>query len=226
MMEKDFHIDKVECNELAYEIFLDISGIHKKGRKYDRMKEDAFKMRRTLEERIILKTSGRWFKDVTLNGEKARIGSQEFVCNAFQQIEPETVKGAFVYVVSAGDFVFSNEPIMNQLYADLWGTAFTDAMRILLKKEFEKEARLSDSFGPGFYGMDVSEMKKISVLLDFDTLNLELKNDAFILPLKSCAGIFFDITEDYRYLNSFCENCAAANVSCVLCQQDKRSEYV
>lgn len=141
----------------------------------------------------------------------------KFTCNAFEMIDPSTVKGVYLYALSVGDFGYPEEPIMDQLYADIWGSSFTDAARILIKKQIEEESKLSDSFGPGFYGMDVSEMSKLASILSFDKLEMELKNSRILLPLKSCAGLYFAVTDDYRKMNSECESCRGSHKSCVLC---------
>ena len=77
---------------------------------------------------------------------------------------------------------------------------------------------LSDSFGPGFYGMDVSEMGSLTSLLNLDELDIEIRNSRIMLPLKSCAGFYFSVDERYRKLDQACENCLGTHRSCKLCQ--------
>ena len=87
-----------------------------------------------------------------------------------------------------------------------------------MKKELEKESKLSDSFGPGFYGMDVGDMETLSSLLSFDDLDIELRHSRIIVPLKSCAGMYFSVNDNYEYLRQECENCRGTHTSCKLCQ--------
>lgn len=218
MIKKIFHVDRNECNDLASEIFMRTSGINREGRKFERMKKDAFRMRKMIEERVKIRVAYAYYDDVVFSGRQAKIGEETFHCSAFEQVDPQAVKGAYIYALSVGDFGLPEEPIMDQLYADIWGSAFTDAARLLLKRELEKEARLSDSFGPGFYGMDVSEMQQLASLLSFEELDIELRNSRIIVPLKSCAGLYFSVTDDYRELNQECENCRGTHTSCKLCQ--------
>lgn len=218
MIKKIFHVDRNECNDLACEIFMKTSGINREGRKFERMKKDAFRMRKMIEERVKIRVAYAYYDDVILSGGQADIGGETFHCKAFEQVNPNVVKGAYLYALSVGDFGLPEEPIMDQLYADIWGSAFTDAARLLLKRELEKDVRLSDSFGPGFYGMDVSEMQQLASLLSFEDLDIELRNSRIIVPLKSCAGLYFGVTDDYRNLNQECENCRGTHTSCKLCQ--------
>ncbi|MEG0830068.1 MAG: hypothetical protein RSD88_02875 [Anaerovoracaceae bacterium] len=216
-----YNVNNEDCNELAQELFLQISGINKEGRKFERMNKEAFIMRKKIEEHIKMRAAYSYIQDVKLEGRTAIIAGEAFYCNAFEKIRPDTVKGAYIYALSAGDFSLPEDPIMNQLYADIWGTAFTDAVRLLLKKDLEKRSKLSDSFGPGFYGMDVAEMVKMTNLINFDQLEMELRSSSIILPLKSCTGLYFHVTDQYEYMNQACEACRGSASSCKLCQQNQ-----
>lgn len=211
-------LNEKECNKLAYEIFMRVSGIDREGRKYERMKEAALEMRDRLNDNIKIQARYRYYKDVELEEKTARIGNQIFNCPAFEQIDPETIRGAYIYAISAGDFSFPDEKITTQVFADIWGTAFTDAVRMSLKSYLQEKEILSDSFGPGFYGMDVREMAKIAALIDFSELGVELKEDRIMVPLKSCAGLYFAVNEGYREINNSCKECRGIYSSCNLCQ--------
>ena len=217
-MIKHFHVNRNECNDLACQIFMQTSGIDREGRKFERMKKDAFRMRKLIEDRVRIRVAYAWYDKVELSGREAVIGGERFYCSAFEQVDPNAVKGSYVYALSVGDFGLPEEPIMDQLYADIWGSAFTDAARFLLKHELEKKVKLSDSFGPGFYGMDVSQMQQLASLLSFDDLDMELRNSQILVPLKSCAGLYFSVTDEYKKLNRECENCRGTHTSCKLCQ--------
>ena len=218
MKKLSFAIDKGSCNDLAYKIFMENAGIDREGRKFRKMKEAAMLMRQSIDDSIQIRASYAYYEDVDLAGSAALIGGQRFVCGAFEQIDPETIKGAYVYALSAGEFGLPEESIMDQLYADIWGTAFADAARLLLKDRLQQACSLSDSFGPGFYGMDVSAMAQIAKLVDFRELGIELRNSRIMLPLKSCAGIYFTVDENYREINQSCRDCLGTYTSCQLCQ--------
>ncbi|MCB6993572.1 hypothetical protein LI177_08775 [bacterium 210820-DFI.6.37] len=207
-----------ECSELAHEIFMRTSGINKDGPKFERMRKDAFRMRKVIEDRIKIRATCAYYDDVEITGNKAIIGGKIFRCSAFDQLRQEYIKGAYIYALSVGDFGFPEEPILDQLYADIWGSAFTDAARILMRKKLEENAKLSDSFGPGFYGMDVSEIGTLTSMLNMDELDIEVKANGIMVPLKSCAGLYFSVDERYQKLNQACETCMGTHLSCKLCQ--------
>lgn len=224
-MEKlSLKINMEECYELTHRLFMDMSGINKKGEKFERMKRDAHKIRKQIENRINISIVCNYYEDITLKEKKLKIDNQVFTCNAFEQINKNSVKGAYVYALTAGEFDSKDQPIMDRLYADIWGTSFTDAARILLKKELDKRGLVSDSFGPGFYGMDLNEMGKIDRLVDFEKLGIELRNEKILVPVKSCAGIYMNVTNEYKRLDKSCVDCRGSIKSCQLCRQGEIME--
>ncbi|MDO4545029.1 MAG: hypothetical protein Q4C25_02630 [Bacillota bacterium] len=205
------------CDALAYEIFLQDAGLNRKGKKFECMKEDALRTRSVIEDRIDLRAAYVHYDKIALAGDTVNIDGVSLKCRGLSQIAPESVKGAYIYALSAGDFSCAESSVMEQLYADLWGSAFTEAVRILLKDRMEREAKLSDSFGPGYYGMDVREMNKLARLIDLRELGIEARENGILLPLKSCAGFYLSVTEDYVPLNQECINCHGNQTSCNLC---------
>ena len=222
MTEKNYdivklNIDVLQMHELAEEIFLKISGINSNGKKFERMKADAFKMRELIKDGINIIAECRFYPGAVIEKQNLAAGNMSFICNAFEQIEPDSVNGVYVYVISAGDFYIEDEKVINQLYADFWGNAYTDALRMMVKEELEKKARLSDSFGPGFYGMGTVEIVKFAELMDFEELGITVHNGTTMVPLKSCTGMYFSINDRYRRMDAACADCAGSFKSCRLC---------
>ncbi|MEA4922479.1 MAG: ASKHA domain-containing protein [Eubacteriaceae bacterium] len=210
-------IEKNDCRIMAEEIFTEISGLGKKSRQHDKLKQSSDQIKAEMEDRICTKAVYSYFDDVHLDGKILKIGTEEFTCNAFEQLDPEQIKGAYVYLITAGDFYIEDKKIMDQLLADLWGTAFTDAARAEFEKDLSIDGRLSNAFGPGFYGMDVGQMKTISKLVDGGTIGVEVNRSGLLVPVKSCGGIYLKVTEDFKKLNNECEDCRGTISSCNLC---------
>lgn len=124
----------------------------------------------------------------------------------------------FLYACCAGDYALPEENILDQVYADIWGSAFTDAVRALIKKELEQGCRISENFGPGFYGMSTRALGKMQQILDFQALGIEVRSNNIMIPLKSCAGMFFRVSERYKTIGAACEACYGNQASCKLCQ--------
>ena len=112
---------------------------------------------------------------------------------------------------------------MDQLLADMWGTAFADAARKYCRLALEKEADLSDEFGPGFYGMDLRQMKDLAKLADPSLIGIEVRENGILVPLKSCGGLYLDVGEGYAALDKACAECRGAAAGCGFCSIKNRN---
>lgn len=230
MKQTEVQFNMAECCDRAETLFMEESGVAKEGEKYERMRQAAFAIREEIEDRVCVRGEYAFYDRLELDGKKLTVLSPdgtvaaELECTAFEQLDVYSLEGVYAYAVTAGDYYLEDRPIMDQLYADIWGTAFTDAIRAMLVDVIREECRstkagleLSDSFGPGFYGMDSYEMHKMPLLVDFDCMGMEVKESGVILPQKSCAGILFRVNDKYEHLNSACELCYGSKKTCSLC---------
>ena len=219
-------MNKVEYNtkliSLADEIFMNTFGMGRSGSKYDRMRQEAAEVIKKIQHKVNVRSTYKYFDSFSLKGTELTVNEQTFSCKAFEKIDPQSVKGIYIYALSSGDFSCVRETTRKQLYADMWGNAVTEAGRIILRNELESYSTLSDSFGPGFYGMDVTEMAKIDMLIDFSNIGVELRENKILFPLKSCAGIFLNVNETYKRLDDHCKYCKGKYVSCDLCRLNER----
>lgn len=156
--------------------------------------------------------------EIHIEQDTLTVGGENLRCKAFEQIRSSSVKGLSVYACSVGDCSLPKERALNQVYADIWGTALVDAARCLMKRELGKNGPLSDSFGPGFYGMGMEEIHGIKNLLDFDQLGIEVKESGALVPVKSCAGLYFHVNSQYKPLGGACASCRGNARSCLSCQ--------
>ncbi|MGI6211915.1 MAG: hypothetical protein ACOYJJ_05000 [Anaerovoracaceae bacterium] len=220
MKKEFFTIDEQVCGDLALKYFLKSSGADRTGPKYEKMRKQAMAM---LE---------RFRSCMELNGETVRFDGGEykledrtleiedavFHCNVFQQIRPDMLEGVYVYACTAGDYDFSEMDILNRVYADLWGNSYVEAIREMIRENLSREHRLSDSFGPGFFGMSTSSLLDLAKLLDFDKLGISVREPGVMEPQKSCAGIIFRVNDQYHELRSQCEYCSGSPISCSVCR--------
>lgn len=210
-------ISKESCENTARCLFEESSGLSSGGKKKDRIKKNAAEVRKLIEDRISPKAVYSYFPKVKLSGKEAAIGGHVFTCHAFEQLDSTKITGAYVYAITAGDFTLDDQPIMEQLLADIWGTAFTDAAREQLEEILGADQFLSSGFGPGFYGMDVNQMGEIAELVETEKIGVQVRSSSILVPLKSCAGIFFSAKEELEPISSECEDCRGTITSCSLC---------
>lgn len=209
-------LDRQKCIDGSIDIFLRTSGLFQEGKKFDRMRKRAFVIKETAENMSDIHAMYEYYNDVALEGRTLHIKDKSFECNAFEMIDPERVKGAYVYAITAGTYEL-DEAVIDQVYADIWGNAFTDSARYMLRDIMAEGHTLSDSFGPGFYGMDITSMVDIDALIKLENIGIELRDERIMVPLKSCAGMFLDIDGEYEPMNSQCLDCKGNTVSCSYC---------
>ncbi|WP_324823306.1 hypothetical protein [Sinanaerobacter sp. ZZT-01] len=152
-----------------------------------------------------------------------------FRCNAFSQLDQDKVLAIYPYILTIGEITTKSDSISDQLFADIWGTSFVDAARDLLQDEIEEHLKekynrtdivVSSSFGPGFYGMDVTMMKKFFQVLDGSKVGVELKGNSLLLPLKSCAGFYVAVENKWVLPPADCQNCLGNAGGCSFCKNN------
>lgn len=224
MITQIYETDRKKCDSLAEKIFNISAGINKEGEKFERMRKDAYDIRDFIEPYIHPQARYVYFEKTEIDLDKniLTLDAGEIICPAFEQIDKDTVKGVYIYGVTAGNFDFPDMHIIKRLYADIWGSAYTDAVRILMKNEFKSETGISDSFGPGFYGMNVSYMQTLAGIVDIESMGVELRKNTILVPVKSCVGMYFAVDDNYVPIRNECRDCMGNHRTCKLCMIDIR----
>lgn len=226
MEKRFFQPDNGKYNELAKEYFMISSGLNREGEKFERMRSGAMEVYELIQEQVNCKGQFAYFSkdagEMVLHGDTLQISDVRLECKAFEKVDLDTVEGVYAYVCTAGEYVLQEENLLRQVYADLWGNAYTDAIRELIRQYLHMFAPLSDSFGPGFYGMPLSEMDNLSKLLDFHQVGVSVRESMVLQPSKSCAGLYFRVNSDYHKLAGQCASCRGNHTSCRLCKYFER----
>lgn len=165
--------------------------------------------------------------EFTLSGSLLTAGGVTVECRAFERMEKEAVRNVYFYACTAGEFSCTGEDDMEKFYANLWGGAYLDGLRILLEDELadraaEEGLTLSLSFGPGFYGMDVSEAGNISKIVDFEDLGIRINLSGVLEPANSCTGIYFAAAEGFDWPGPECKDCLGNEGGCRFCLVNKK----
>lgn len=117
---------------------------------------------------------------------------------------------------------------MDFLYADIWGTNYVDASMSILQKKIEEDMRetfagagevyLSCEFGPGYFGMPVSDSQKIMKIIDGEQIGIRVKESGLIIPQKSCMGFFFVYNRPGITAEAECIRCRGNSKGCEFCR--------
>lgn len=225
-----FEIDKDKVESKTQELFIRSSGLSRVGDKFDKMRERAETIKKDIEERVDIKAVVSYFDEFQIIEDTLIVQGRTFKCNPFSLISPEVVKGVYMYAITAGDYSMNNREIMDQLYADIWGTSYLDAGRKILVDyvldDFSKKRKIAgkeagiivtDSFGPGFYGMETGDTRKIFEVIDGGKIGVECRESGIMVPIKSCTGIYLIVEAGAELPGIECESCLGSTISCNMC---------
>lgn len=217
-----------EADAFAVEYFIKICGLNREGEKYRRMRKQGMDIKERISGKVDIKAVVSSFPGNSIRENRAVLNGVTFECNAFQRLDPEHICGIYAYVLSAGIFELDySDPILDQLYADIWGTAYVDAGLEILRRYVETDLReicgnheicVLESFGPGFYGMDVNQVGKFFELLDGGKIGLTVRSNSLMLPLKSSSGFFVGVDDKTKLPASDCKSCRSEYKNCAFCQ--------
>lgn len=232
------NFEEKDAYDRAEKYFISTCGFDFSREKHQRMMKDGLKARTEGVEGIDIKALVSSFNADVFRDNKIIIGESEFNCKAFEQIAPESILEIYGYIITAGELIYSDDDnILKQLYSDIWGTAYTDSGRDLLedylidysKERFKgtsgKDFFLTNSFGPGFYGMETSQTKDFFEVLHGDKIGVEVRDTGVMVPLKTCTGFYMTVNDKASIPSPDCQDCISANKSCEFCGVRSRNEY-
>jgi len=165
-----------------------------------------------------------------VDGTELCLDNERLYCRALSQIPSGKVTRLYLFLLTAGEISSRNTSILNQTYYDIWQTAYVDTARDLLRQYLieldENQGKyVSDSFGPGFYGMEAGQISNFFSLLRAEKIKMELLESGFMSPAKSYAG-FFLVTDDVQLLpGKDCECCMSSGRTCVYCKNGRENSY-
>lgn len=232
--------DERDAYAQGEEYFINICGFDFNKEKHQRMMKDGLKARIEGLEGIDIKVLISAYDAGVFSDEdkKIIIGETEFKCKAFEQLSSENIIEIYAYIITAGELIYSDEDnILKQLYSDIWGTAYTDAGRDLLedylreygqnrfKGESGKDIFLTNSFGPGFYGMETSQTKDFFEILNGYEIGVEVRDTGVMVPLKTCAGFYMLVNDKACIPSPDCQECFSDHKNCEFCGVRYRTAY-
>lgn len=223
------NIDKKSLEKIASQYFCEACGFNTKDEKYEKMYQEALLVRDEMINQVNVRAVARAFNEIHLMGQVLTLDHISLNCNAFEQFEMDNIKSIYVYVLTAGDPDIESESALHKYYAYTWGTAYVDAgrdfLRDTIQERFQEKSDepvfVSDSFGPGYYGMKTEDISKIFELIDADKIDVKLIKGTMIHPIKTCSGLYI-VTNDESHLPKVdCKACISNPKGCHFCRMKK-----
>ncbi len=219
-----------EVDALAAEYYIKISCLNGAGDRDRRLLKQGLDIRRIIRDSITPQAIISSFHDAEIENNTVLLEGINFECNVFQLLNPKHVRAVYAFIITAGNLQqHEDAPILDQFYADIWGTSYVDAGLAVLKQLVEKDFSESpacnanydftvlDYFGPGFYGMDINQSGRFFELLDGARIGVKVTDDSIMHPIKSCTGFFVAVDDRTVLPYSDCRNCKAEYKNCHCC---------
>ncbi len=213
-----------QADKIAETYFTLMCGFDRPGEKFKGMLKEGLVIRDKMAGSFQIRAVVSSFGPEAVHARTIEVGGLTFTCNAISQLELGAISEIHAFILTIGRLDFDSPSVIDLFYADTWGTAYVDAGRDLIREWIQEQIPpdenkiVSDSFGPGYYGMDLSQLQYFYKLLDADKIGVELNGNSMMLPQKSCAGFFFSMSGDSKLPSDDCKSCLAEKAGCNFCR--------
>lgn len=156
-----------------------------------------------------------------------QFGKERIDCQVLERLSHGIIKGGYIYICHAPD-IDQTGTILEQYYIEAWQNSFLDCIRDFLHDYLERResvrerSYVSDSFGPGFYGMPVDAVKTLAGLMNGNKAGVKLTESGTLSPAKSLVGIYLVMSEDTDWQIRDCISCVGSSMGCKFCYGYKR----
>lgn len=227
MKNQIIQLDKKALDELSLEVFMNMCGYNTgknvPQKKIDRSLRSLDDIYDQLEIRVLISE----YEKSCFDGVNIRMDNAVFTCQELNRIPTKTIEKIYIYMLTAGVINIDQASVLNRVYYDMWQNAYIDAGQELLRNylsQLKCNARkyITNSFGPGLYGMEVSQLEQVFSVMAAELIHMELLDSGFMSPLKSCAGFFMvtDSLQDFAAKN--CDGCMYKGKKCIYCKAERK----
>lgn len=216
-------LDKELGREIAKEYFMEMCGYKKNKIVPLKKLQNSLKTLEDIYDKLYIQAIISEYDNSCISASTMVLDGEEFTCKALSQIPSREIEKVYIYLMTTGELEYGEASVLNEVYYDMWQTAYIYAGKEILRQYLQnlhnnKKKYVSDSFGPGFYGMEVSQLKQFFAVLDGKKIQMKLLESGFMLPMKSYAG-FITVTNSANNIPSKdCENCLSVGKTCMYCK--------
>lgn len=152
---------------------------------------------------------------------KFLLGGKKFTCHLLEQLEISAVTGGYFYLFHAPEAKSEVQSQMERFYIESWQIALMDAGRLWLERYLRRQqpenCHLSESFGPGFFGMEIEMISVMVNILQGELVGVRLMPDGMMKPAKSLAGMFLTGSQEFQMPSGDCQFCQGTG-RCLMCR--------
>lgn len=164
-----------------------------------------------------------------ISSNRFSIDGIEFSANIMSQMDKDDIVGIYGYMMTIPECNLNDIGMLETFYQDTWETACLDATRDILKEVLGGDMNgelytnhgdvfISSAFGPGYYGMDISEVEKFFKLLDADEIGVKINQSGIMIPSKSNVGFYIVVNKKTKLPKDSCKSCIGNKDGCKFCK--------
>lgn len=150
-----------------------------------------------------------------------KIGTESFTCHLLKVIDAESVTGGYLYLFHAPQVDMTSMEQTGRFYTECWQIALVDAARIWLERYLRRQQpegeNLSESFGPGFYGMEIEAVSAVVNQMQAEQVGVRLLDNGMMEPAISLVGMFLAGAKSFDMPSGDCVSCLGTS-HCRMCR--------
>lgn len=243
-LEQEFGVDQVRSQARDY--LIRMCGFDLSRAEHRKLLEEAEQVGIRWLPKVRLSAVLSSYPKTVIEGERAMVEGIPVSCQAFGYFPQEKIRQVYVYLMALSvDLAESGwverdqvengqmkndkvaETLLTSFYQDAWGTGMIDGGRDLLREWIssregisggEDEAVVSDSFGPGYYGMELEQVDSFFSILEGERIGARLLHRGVISPPKACAGFYLVLEPGSQLPPGDCRSCIGNPNGCCFCR--------
>ena len=227
MKNQRINLTEEKLRSLSEQYFNKKCGFFLKTEKNKTMMREAEKIRNLYQDQVKVKLLLSEYPSSSLWKGQFQFENVTVPCGVLQKIHPEQIWSIYVYALCLEEIPSpSSGDLLETFYLDTWMTSLVDAARDWIKTYTEELAKkqagnrdvfMTESFGPGFYGMELCSVQKFFQIMDTEQIGLRFSKKMMI-PAKSNVGLFLALKEKFDLPSRDCINCLGNKGSCEFCK--------
>lgn len=220
-------LDKNKGKARAQQYFREICGHYQSEKFNQKHLDESLRTLDDIYDNIHINAIFSKYEGHCVSGDELTCDDTTFQCRALSQVDSQDILDVYIYLLTIGEMDTDCGRVLYQAYYDIWQTAFVDVGRDLLQEYISNSVThetfaISDSFGPGFFGMPATDMGKFFHILKADEIGARLNSSGVMLPAKSYAGFFLVTKKEESLPAKDCENCFAGVKTCSYCKSGRQ----
>lgn len=168
---------------------------------------------------VLLSRFGRECIDV--DEQRLKLDDIYYTCHLLEVMKADCVIGGVCYLFHAPEVDYGDMSQSERFYVESWQIALLDAMRLWLERFLRRQqpsgSYLSESFGPGFYGMDIGAVPKLAGQMQGEQVGIRVLPNGMMEPSMSLVGMFLTGSEPFCMPSGDCISCQGTG-HCRMCR--------